>query len=514
MKKRLLPILMPLLALGQLKAQTANQPEILWKKNLGSQGAEGFYSSILSSNNKIVSIGYSLQTGGDVTQNYGASDVWVVKTNLNGNIEWQKSYGGSQADIGRKIIETQDGGFLIVADTYSADGDVSENKGASDIWVIKINAQGDIQWQRAYGGSQDDKATGITESADGYLIVGYTRSQDGNISENKGNYDAWFFKIDKTGHLLWEKTFGGSKIDAAFDCTTINNTGYAIALESISDDGDIQNPIGSYDVWILKLNESGNIIFRKNFGGSKADNARHLSKTQDGGFILAGFSHSIFSGNHNNGHSDFWFMKITEDGSVQWQKTYGGSDAEYAYSIKETSNGEFFIVGNSNSNDGDIPSNKGGRDSFVAKLNKNGEIIWKQNYGGESADELFSILPREDNNEIILSGRSRSTQGDIQQNKGYYDAWLLSLKDPESLAVSEAEPAPTYKVFPSIFREKISVQGPLKNSNIKIWSTSGQMVYLKQQINGSKAILDLSSIPKGIYLLQIDQNKSIKIIKD
>lgn len=495
-----------------LSAQSNLNAEVIWSKTFGGPSLDGFYSSIKTSDNKLVMLGYSNTVGGDITHNNGSADVWVVKTDLEGNIEWQNSYGGSDLDVGKKIIETQDGGYILLAETKSNNVNVSENKGLYDIWVVKLSKNGNIEWQKSYGGSDDDRATSIAEGEDGYMVVGYTLSDDGDVGKNLGNRDAWIFKIDKSGNLQWSNVFGGSKIDSANDCIVNANGEYVAIVEAFSTDGDIVNPIGKFDTWLLKYDKDGNLLFKNNYGGTGNDHAYSINLTSDGGYAIAGYTDSSINGVGFRGFFDFWFSKISADNTVEWQKTYGGADADYGYSVKENADGTFYIAGGTTSSEGDITNTKGAKDAFIAKLDKTGNIIWNKNFGGTRTDDLYNTLLVDDG--IILIGRSNSTNGDIESNNGMYDGWMLKIAEKENLSVNETLSQGNIKVYPNPAKDFVTIEGDILNSDIQILSSTGRLLKKETKVPVNKFSIELRDLPKGIYFLQINQNKVIKVIKN
>ncbi|MDD1728055.1 MAG: hypothetical protein LUQ50_03165, partial [Methanospirillum sp.] len=187
-----------------------------WQKCLGGTKDDGANTVLQTSDGGYLAGGYVLSDDGDVTNNHGYYDAWIVKLNTTGAIEWQKTYGGSGDEDARMVIHTDDGGFLFAGYTNSTNGDVAGNHGDYDAWIVKINATGTINWQKTYGGSGDDDAEAVIRTTDGgYLVSGYTNSNDGNVTGNHGGYDAWIIKIDATGNLKWQKTVGGTGDDDA-----------------------------------------------------------------------------------------------------------------------------------------------------------------------------------------------------------------------------------------------------------------------------------------------------------
>ncbi|MCD6105318.1 MAG: fibronectin type III domain-containing protein, partial [Thermosipho sp. (in: Bacteria)] len=212
--------------------------------------------------------------------------VWKFRTK-DTLVQWQKIYGGSNNDIGYSIQKTSDNGYVIAGYTNSKDGDVKENKGEYDAWIVKLDNLGNIKWQRTFGGSGFDLAYSVESTQDnGYVIAGYTNSKDGDVKENKGEYDAWIVKLDNSGNIKWQRIFGGSNIDLAKSIKQTKDGGYIVVGWTTSIDKDIEQSHGLSDFWIIKLDENGEIVWQKVLGGSGQDMAESVALVEDGYIIV------------------------------------------------------------------------------------------------------------------------------------------------------------------------------------------------------------------------------------
>jgi hypothetical protein len=291
-------------------------------------------------------------------------------------ITWRKCLGGSDWDAVIPIQQTSDGGDIVAGVTSSNNGDVSGNHGAYDFWVVKLSSTGSLQWQKCLGGSGSDDAASIQQTSDGgYIVAGSTRSNDGDVSGNhdvSGNYgesDFWVVKLSSTGSLQWQKCFGGSNWDHAASIQQTSDGGYIVAGSTGSSDGDVSGKHAGFDFWVVKLSSTGSLQWQKCLGGSGSDLAASIQQTSDGGYIVAGITSSNngdVSGNH--GAEDFWVVKLSSTGSLQWQKCFGGSNWDRAYSIQQTSDGGYIVAGMTESNNGDVSGNHGESDIWVVKL--------------------------------------------------------------------------------------------------------------------------------------------------
>ncbi len=345
------------------------------------------------------------------------------------NIIWQKSFGGIGTEHARKIIQTTDAGYIIAGETQSNDGDVTGNHGKSDIWVVKINAAGTILWQKTYGGTNGDDAFGIQQTTDGgYVIAGSTESNDGDVTGNHGGWDLWLIKTDGSGTILWQKTLGGTKGDGGgVNVHQTKDGGYIVACSSESNDGDVSGNHGSEDFWVIKLDASGKIIWQKSLGGSAWDEVHDIRQTTDGGYIVAGMTSSNngdVKGFH--GDVDLWVIKLDPNGAILWQKALGGLGFDEAFGIQQTKNGEYIVAGYAMSNEGDVTNNHGFNDLWIVMLKANGDIAWQRALGGTGFDEANSVQQTTDAG-FIVAGFSNSKDGDVSGNKGSNDFWLVKL---------------------------------------------------------------------------------------
>ena len=258
-------------------------------------------------------------------------------------IEWQKSIGGSTVEEAKSIEQTTDGGYIVAGYTTSNNGDVTGNHGNSDYWVVKLSATGTIQWQKTLGGTADDYAQSIQQATDGgYIIAGYTNSNNGNVTGNHGNYDYWVVKLSAVGTIEWQKTLGGTQNEYAYSIQQTRDGGYIVAGYAASIDGDVTGVQGGFDYWVVKLNSTGTIEWQKTAGGSSADIAFSIRETSDGGYIIVGVTLSNdgdVSGYHGGFGYDSWIVKLSGTGNIQWAKTLGGTNDDIIWSIKQTADG-------------------------------------------------------------------------------------------------------------------------------------------------------------------------------
>ncbi len=365
------------------------------------------------------------------------------------NLEWVKTYGGSNEDIGHAIIATKDKGFAILGNTKSTDGDITDkNASISDIWLLKLDSLGEKQWSKTYGGSGDDRGQSIIQNSDeSYTIAGYSQSSDGDASNNEGFHDFWIFKTDKNGTILWEKSYGFSGHDHAYSIIPTSDGGYFVngffdVTASNGEGNDKQNKHGAGEFWAIKLDADGNKVWRRYFGGTNNDRSYQAIQTREGDFVLVGFSESTDSDITNpKGSYDIWIVKINGSGKLLWQKSVGGTGTDQAKSIVQSREGTYLIAGNTISNDGDVLNNFGNSDAWVIEVDTNGNLNQSRNYGGTEFDTAESIVNGDIANanfseQYFVTGYTRSDNSNLATNRGENDVLLLHILRNKSLVAA------------------------------------------------------------------------------
>ncbi len=406
----------------------AQAPAIQWAKCFGGSNGE-FPSSVQqTTDGGYIVAGTTNSTDGDVTGSHGVLDYWIVKLNSIGVLQWQKTLGGGGDDLAYSIEQTSDSGYIVAGYTNSTNGDVTGNHGGLDYWIVKLNSIGVLQWQKTLGGSGDDRATSIQQTIDGgYILAGNTDSNDGDVTGNHGTGDFWVVKLNGSGAIQWQKCLGGSFEEQAYSIQQTTDGGYIVSGLTGSNDGDVIGNHGSSDYWVVKLSNVGAIQWQKCLGGSGGDNDARIHQTTDGGYIVAGTTTSSDGDITGfNGLVDYWITKLDSLGVLQWQKTLGGSYLEWNYSIQQTTDGGYIVSGRSDSNDGDVTGNHGLTDIWVVKLDGVGNIKWQKCLGGTSSEDALSIQQTNDGG-YIVAGSSASNDGDVSGHHGGGDYWVVKL---------------------------------------------------------------------------------------
>jgi hypothetical protein len=482
-----------------------SQPAIQWQKTLGGSSDDYGFNIQQTADEGYIVAGVTYSTDSDVTANQGGADYWIVKMSATGTIQWQKTLGGSAEDYAFSIQQTADGGYIVAGLTNSTDGDITVNHGDYDCWIVKLNATGTIQWQKTFGGSLEDVALSIQQTTDGgYIVAGYTKSTDGDVTVNHGGFDYWIIKLNATGTIQWQKTLGGTGQDHATCIQQTADGGYIVAGSSNSYDGDVAENLGSYDFWVVKLDATGTIQWKKSLGGTYSDEAQSIQQTADGGYIVAGNTDSAdgdVSGYH--GSYDYWVVKLNATGTIQWQKAFGGSSDDVATCVQQTTDGGYIVAGWTYSTDGDVIRNNWdyyyvGYDYWIVKLSATGTIQWQTALGGSGDDDAFSIQETADGG-YIVAGMSNSTDANFFENNGSYDYWIVKLEtDPLSTSSFQQE---HIVIYPNPAKSTLNLQFPddVVIDKIIIIDLTGKII-IEQTKNTAQ--VNTEGLASGMYLIQ------------
>jgi uncharacterized protein YuzE len=336
-------------------------------KTYGGTSSDGASSVQQTSDGGYILAGYTLSFGA------GLDDIILIKTDANGNVQWAKTYGGTSYDYASSVQQTSDGGYIV------AGGTDSFGAGLDDIILIKTDANGNVQWAKTYGGTNDDYATSVQQTSDGgYIVAGET------YSFGAGDYDIFLMKTDANGNLQWAKTYGGTNDDWALSVQQTSDGGYIVAGETY--------PFGAYwsDAFLVKTDANGNLQWAKTYGGTGGDGTFSVQQTSDGGYIVAGYTYSFGAG-----LDDIILIKTDANGNVQWAKTYGGTNDDYATSVQQTSDGGYILACYTRS------FGAGNSDIFLVKTDANGNLQWAKTYGGTDYDWAFSVQQTSDGGYIV-----------------------------------------------------------------------------------------------------------------
>jgi len=475
---RKLSILLVLLLLCSLiafpmpvRAQSASS---YWVKSYGGRDLDEAYGVAIAPNGDIIVTGW----------------FFTMRLDSNGEIIWAKKVGGNAVAIA-------DNGDIIVAGTTERFG-----AGWRDVWVLRLDESGNVKWQKTYGGSDNEWATAVAVAPNGDIIVaGFT------FTFGAGQADVWVLRLDESGNVKWQKTYGGSDYDEA----------YAVA---IADNGDIivAGDYGGHDVygaladvWVLRLDEDGNVKWQKTYGGGWNDGVNAVAIAPNGDVIVAGYTKSFGAG-----QADVWVLRLDEYGNVKWQKTYGGSSWDGAITVALVDNGDIIVVGWTKS------FGAGEYDGWVLRLDENGNVKWQKTYG-ESSDDWANAVAIAPNGDVIVAGRTESF------GTGGRNVWVLRLPQDGNLPgckfCSDSNARVSYsnaKVSTSN-AEVASSSATVKSSTAEVQNTNAEVKTqwppgtLKITSNPSGAKVYINGDYKGITPLTLDLapgTYTVKLTKD
>lgn len=502
-------LMLHVLSLGQV---TISEQSVFGGDNLDSFQAfvkttDGYYGLVLT---------FSPSGTGNLSyNNYGGSDYVLVKYDNNFNIAWQRSFGGSGDDYPSDLLLFNGNLYLCGSSNSPISGNkTAVNYGSQDIWVVKADLNGNKIWDRSYGGT-DSENIGRIESFGNDLVIASTSlsSNDGNkTTANNGGSDYWVFNIDTNGDFIWQKSYGSNGMDRISEIKTFNSNIYVLGDSDGGQTGDKSEPsYGSNDIWILKIDGSGNLLWDKTIGGSDND-----SGTPDFAFLndvifLPINSSSGISGNReigSKGISDIWITKLNLNGSVIDQFAFGGDDIDQNSSITVL-NDKLFLGGNSLSNTSidKTEDSNGFRDIWLLSFDFYGSLLWQKTIGGSFTDGCGPMVVHNDT--LVIAGSSASViSGDkTVPNYGDWDGWILQL-DIESLSVDSQEDINiSSKLYPVPMEDNLTIEFesyevPIKE--IKLYNSLGKTVFDKSY-NDLKNSVDIntSQLEKGSYIIEV-----------
>lgn len=521
-----------------------NSGIIEWQKVLEASGIARDIKP--TTDGGYIVIGYISSNGGDVTGHHGDYDYWVVKLDGIGDIEWQKTLGGTRADYPTSISITNDGGYIIAGYSNSLFIlNATTNYGFSDYWIVKLDSTGNIQWEKSYGGSDGDYAYSIQQTNDGgYIIAGSSYSNYvgfGSINNHHGLYDVLVLKIDSIGTVQWQKFFGGSLGDGAVSILQTNDGGYLFGGYTESNNADVSGNHGHTDIWIVKIDTIGTMQWQKCLGGTVSDQLATIQNTNDSGYIIAGHTTSNngdVSG--NNGASDYWIVKLDSVGNIDWQKCLGGTVAEHIGGGQQTNDGGYIFVGQTESNNGDVSGNHGYSDAWIVKLssvvlplqwysftatlqNKNGLLQWQT--ANEINTSHFNIQRSTNGTEFTTIGITNAA-GSGDNKYSYTDNNIVELMNSreavyyrlqnmdkdgsytysKTVQITYNFQHPTFNIYPNPARNIVYINGNNINE-VRVIDNSGKTVLYKTFNGANNVQLNIATLAKGLYMVQVKDSK-------
>ncbi|TES92793.1 MAG: hypothetical protein E3J87_04215 [Candidatus Cloacimonadota bacterium] len=418
----------------------AQAPDTLWTKTFGGVDDDQGWSVRETSDGCFIILGW--------TKSFGAGnlDIYLLKVDQNGNYLWHKTFGGSEYEEGRSILETADGGFIIAGLTGSY------GVGNKDVYLIKTDSLGNAEWTRTYGGTADDKGYDVQITTDGgYIITGYT------YSFGSGSADVYLIKTNANGNITWANAFGLSGPDRGWSVKETSDGGYIVAGNTESFGGDL-------DVYIVKTNSSGDSVWARVYGGTGSDRAHWIEETYDGRYVIVGYNGSV-----GGVLTEVWLLKTYANGDTMWTKMFGGLDWEAGYTVRETADRGYIIGGYTYS------IGAGAADVYLVRTDSLGNTLWSKAVGGADHDRGFDISFTSDGG-YIATGFARSF------GAGDKDLYLVKTKPDPAFIEMEKNPKKNFKfslIGKNPFNDKISVKYVLPEKSIvrlSIYNLVGQEI--------------------------------------
>ena len=469
-------------------------------------------------------------------------DAYLLKVDAAGNLLWSKTYGGSNDEVCYYVSVCTDGGFILTGGTNSF------GSGQNDLYLIRTDSSGTLLWSTVVGGIYDDYGWFALQTSDmGFLASGFSATCAGNC------YQGLIVKTDSTGTVQWTKLFGGTGSEIFYGLDKTSDGGYIVT-------GYVStNSFGSSDTWLVKLNAIGDTVWTKYYGSTTEESGAVVRQTADGGYIIAGDIHNSFNVHHAS------LLKTDSLGNLEWAKTFGApgsSGGELGWDVHQLTDHGYILVGST-------PSFNNSTQVFVVRTDSAGSMLWSKTYGGPQPDDPWYSVPAADGGFAIIGATQSFGSGDwdiyllkidssgsasgcndssivpeevnpvLQTGRGtIITTGMLSIhpvmvtNNPATIALNICPPVAVPEInfdknvmfiYPNPFSSHIRIAIPgqtIRKLTIKIINTSSQTVFYKEETclkDGYERIIDLHSLMKGIYLLDINidgKRRVKKIVKE
>jgi hypothetical protein len=475
--------------------------------------------------------GYSVNLTSDggyifsgVTSSFGAGsgDVYLIKTDANGDTLWSRTFGGANADEGHSVQQTSDGGYIIAGYTSSF---------GSPSYVIRTDANGNKLWAKTFGGNIVDFLVSVQQTSDmGFIFTGYT------LSFGAGNFDVYLIKTDGDGNISWTKTYGGTATDYGSAVRQTSDGGYIIAGYSSSFNGAFS------DIYVIKTDGNGNPLWSKTYGGTGSDRAYDVRQTADGGYIIAGYTDSFGLGGF-----DVYLIKTDANGTLSWSETFGGTGNDMGYSVEQTSDHGYIVAGST--------ANGAFSDVYLVKTDSNGIVTMSKTFGGGADDQGYSVKQTSDGG-YIVGGYSNSftvsymtylIKTDAHLTSGCHEGDPLAARSlattqvitpatmvssggtantpatiegsgvsTETLCVTVGINEPTsgnsISVYPNPFKNEISIKGTTGNGSVIIMDITGNEL-ISQKTADTETSINTSKLVQGLYFVRYMERNNTSTFK-
>ena len=481
------------------------QPSVSWDKTLGGTGNDNLHTVKAVPGGGFIAAGISNSpiSAEKSEESRGQYDYWIVRLDAGGNLIWEKTFGGSANDLATDVIVTEDGGFLVGGYSSSGiSGDKTEApRGANDYWILKLDASGTLEWQKAYGGNHQDNLRNIVKTTDGYLLAGWSKSpiSGDKTMDTHGDHDFWLIKIDHAGEIIWQKNYGGSSGELDVYASATTDGGFIVGGRSSSGiSGDRTIPlVGQIDAWVLKLDHDGNIQWESTY---PMRDFKSIRQTQDGGYMVAGSDFGPF------GRMSYQYVsnlfKTNASGLTEWefrlQPIYGECAAN---DILEQADGSFLMA---------TMSMSLGAASCISKISADGALVWNRNFGVTSGIMTYvnALVPTDDGFLAGLYSDGNASPDKTQDSRGGTDYWLVKFGNELS---TDTHQLSQITVFPIPVNDRLNIINTT-GASFEIFNVLGQKLY------GGISDIGQTTIdfpyPSGTYLLKMaNERQVVRIIK-
>jgi len=426
--------------------------------------------------------GYSVRQttdGGFITSGVIGVNVWdvyLVRVDADGETLWTRTFGGANEDRGTSVCQTTDGCFVVGGATWSFGAD------NGDVYLVKTDTLGDTLWTRRFGGRSYDQGFSVQQTFDGgYIITGTTQSYGAGLE------DVYLVKTDAQGDTMWTRTYGGSDYDYGQAASQTTDGGFIIA-------GATRSFGRGYDFYLVKTNPDGDPVWSRTFGGDSNDLGYEVQQTADSGYVVVGYTESFGAGRR-----DVYLVKTNADGETLWTHTFGGTQIDEGYSVKQTDDGGYVVAGVTKS------FGAGSHDAYLVRTDANGETLWTRTFGGAAGDGANSVQQTSDGGYIIAGAT-------FSYGAGESDVWLIKTDSLGNVGVAEprqpqaaslqlqARPNPCRGATTVSLKPQVTSSKP---STLRVYDAQGRLV-LSQAVRASSSIFHPSSLPAGAYLVRLD----------
>ena len=486
------------------------QPAIAWQRLYGSTGQENGYSADRTLDGGYITLSKtSNSNNGQVTGYHGETDLWVVKLDASGELQWQRCLGGSQDEDVGSIRSCADGGYILTGMTLSQDGDLStEGYGFSDIWVVKLSGTGEIAWQQRYGGAYGDRGHRIVELPEGgFVLMGMSQSLDGHFQGNHGGMDIWIAWLNETGEIERSRSYGGSRNELIIGDLLLRSDGAIVVLGCTdSNDGDVS---GSHDIppdipgdaWVFCAAPDGEMLWQRCLGGTSSDSGRTLALSTDGS-ILVGVRTDSDDGDVNDppGEGDIWLARLSTTGDLLDARPLGGTGGDSPWDLAIGPDGVIYVLGQTNSSDGDVTEFFGINDTWLCKLSPGLDLLWQKSFGGSNGD-FGRALILDGVDSLSFVGSTSSTDNGITGNYGSSDLWVVKL-GPEDVGMEETNNT-GLQIFPNPASDELhmSWEGSALRS-LEVSDAVGRSVPVQLPLHQNRIELAVGTLAPGLYTVR------------